>query len=124
MLSFGSQLFGWTIVRKTTLALIIVSCLGLIFLWRLGDLTPGLNSAWTLLVSLSAVSIDAPGAVWLLVVGGFIARRQLLAATRRVQQPYLIISSLIGIVIISPLIVSSIGDLTLPKALFLWPDHW
>lgn len=80
--------------------------------------------AWMGLICVSAVSLYIPGAIWFILVAGWIRRRELLGSLK-FQGPLIkSLSVLLAIAIIVPLALAVAKDLSVGRQLLLLPEHW
>ncbi len=82
------------------------------------------RSRWLLLVLCVAVFLYVPGMIWLALAGAAFNYRTLLLTARKLGGTTLGLSGLLFVLIILPLVVSSVQSPEVIKTLALWPHSW
>lgn len=127
---FGTLLMMGTpwfilIARDAAGAVMLLAPLAIIavFLWLTGSKKQP-SVAWVVLVCVSAISLYIPGLVWFILAASWIRRRELLG-NLKLQGPVVVsLSTLLAIVIIAPLALAIVNDLSVGRQLLLIPKHW
>ena len=81
-------------------------------------------SVWVSLLLASALSLYIPGMVWWVLVGAYINRRRIITAIGNIPSWLSAAGLTAGLIVLLPLLVSSISRPGIIKSLFLVPEHW